>query len=385
MRVLLAVAPWSYGQMPIRQALLVADALVMRGHEAVILPRSNDVDLVKSTNHRIAECLNCPSGGKYPEPPPIFFSDFLIFGGFDSLIYINSIIAHERQLLRALQPDVVVSIWQITLAISCKLEGIPLLSFAIFPDHPAFLSPIHPREKPSPGIVEETLNSVIRPLGWKDVKFASDLIFQSSSLVVCPIPAWLDEGFANISQRVEYASMVRSSSVTEPDLYPEQHIVVYLPQPRVINQVLPLLADLSSKMRAQLHIVGVKENSADGRQVWIESSKFETHLKGAYALVCHGGYGSVLSALALAVPIIAIPGTDAEREYTSRCVARSGVGVHVQRIDKQSISYALKRCSKSSLRNRCCEASIAIAAEDGPRRIVELCEELDYISSARTG
>lgn len=373
MRLLLAPAPWAYGSGPAAQCVAVGKEALRRGHEVAFIGNKLTGRLAAEFGLPFVDEFLAPNEGQYPSIPPVLFSDFLAYSGFTSSDFVQETLSGELEILQRVQPDVVFTVWQVTLTLSAEQLGIPVFSSTYFPDHHKFVSPLYPHRIATPGEVELSINRAAEKLGWnRHISMASDLIFRSSAVPVGALPKSFDWGLAEAENELNFVGPLtcdlsgeRGAPNAGADL-----CLIYLPGlggelvQRVADAVVEL-GLLPVTCGATCEISGIQT---------LGTRSFHDFLSEASLCVCHGGLGTVMMALDVGVPLLLFPGDDPERDYVAGCAERLGVAVVNRSSEPVDLRGDIEICMSQATWNAAQAYACRIDVGGAPGRLLDVVD-----------
>lgn len=331
--------------------------------------------------------------GPTPEPPgPLHplrnLADVALFLNLTQERYVRSSFDNERMAIDRFAPDVLFSEFKLTAPVSAARSEIPLVSTACSPAHPDFISPLFPETGEGNAEAAQGFNHLMEKEGLDPVQDVAELFFMRSNLKIVPSSQELEpllQGIENLHfvgyllyDRWERAALPPGllQAVTVPHL-----VYAYFSMgeigPDKYVEVLPRAFD-----ETEFHLVVATGSHPDLPalpEATANVSFFRmvpgiSVLDRSDAVIFHGGQNTAMASLLHGVPSLIFPGSDFERDFNARGMARVGAGIHMTSEDftPDKIRGSLEQILKGSYRHNAREHGLGLRQLGGPVGAAEL-------------
>lgn len=377
--------------------LSVARALVRRGHE---------VTFVSGEAHRD----DAPKiGARFELLPSVGGSPLHALRPYDDAAAQAEAL---RPLLEAMRPDAaIVDVITLGAALAMELLAIPYATFVVHPLHTPSrtLPPFGYGRAPGRWPVTQFRDAWMRVNNRKDLSRARDDINRNRALLGIAGTESLEVG---LSEKLVIVATLPSLEIVRPDWPSRAHVVgpclwdvpsePFDPPPgdgplvmiapstaydgdRLLAPALGAVARLG--VRAVVTAGAAIVPGALPPNVTTTHARHAAVLPHVAAVVCNGGHGTVLRALAAGVPLVVVPGHGDQQENAFR-VERAGAGIQVRRRKptpppiESALGRVLRRRSYTDAAHRIAAEAAAI---DGPGTAARLMEETFAIPEMMEG
>lgn len=319
----------------VSRCLTVAEVLRDQGHQISFVTSRFLTPYVRDAGF---EYLEAPA----PDPPgarrPIrTIVDVALFLNLTDETFIRRSFEAEIQAIERFRPDIIFGEFKLTATISAARYGLPVVSTASTPAHPAFVSPLFSNAEEQQETGTEGFNRLLAEEGLDPVQSVADIFFLRSNIKIVPSSSELEPMLAREPglHYVGYLLYDRwEKAPLPPDLLKDvrsPHLVfAYL----AVGEIGPdRYVDVFSRAfdGTECHaVVAVGSHPqldglpADTSNVTYADFVPGTILEKSDAVIFHGGQNTLTAALMDGVPGIAVPGTDFERDFNARGLAKIG-------------------------------------------------------------
>ena len=334
--------------------------------------------------------------GPMPDPPgplhPLHnLADVALFLNLTQESYVRRSFESELAAIDRFAPDILFSEFKLTAPISATRAELPLVSTACTPAHPEFVSPLFPETGKDINEAAKGFNHLLEEEGIPPVQDVAELFFMRSSLKIVPSAKELEpllQGIENLHyvgyllyDRWERAPLPSSllEAVTVPHLVfayfsmgeigPDKYVEVL---PKAFDETefhlvvatgahpdLPLLPESSSNVSFFRMVPGI------------------SMLDRSDAVIFHGGQNTAMASLLHGVPSLVFPGSDFERDFNARGMARIGASIHMKSEDftPQQIIQSVRRLVGGEYRKKASAHGQGLLQLGGPMRAADLILE----------
>lgn len=290
----------------------------------------------------------------------LFYSRLRAGAFFYTREELESYVAAERALLRRLKPDLVVGDFRLTLSISCRLEGVPLLMLNHAHWSPAAACPFPPPQahifRYLPAAAGAALFQILRPVAFRVFAKVLDQVRVAHGLGAL-------NDFRRLYTDGDWCAYLDLPELMPLDVTPRNHFylgpLVWQPRAAVADgteflscrgarplayvsfgstgdtAVLPQVLKGVASAGCAAVVAGLPRE-ASNRLLAAEPELKEfcsfaarvnptAVLQAAALTVCHGGAGTVYQSLAAGVPVLGIPGNP-DQTLIANAVANQGAG-----------------------------------------------------------
>jgi UDP:flavonoid glycosyltransferase YjiC (YdhE family) len=325
----------------ITRCLSVAHHLRLFGHEAFFLTHGDGAKHVAESDFPIME-------GAVPEPPgPLHaltdLSDVAVFLNLTQEDYLRRSLETEQKAVERFKPDVLFSEFKLTAPITAAETGLPLVSTACSPADPRFISPLFSESRAvNHDAAIAGFNTILEERGLAPVTDVAELFFMRSDVKIAPTVQEIEPLLADVPNLhyVGYLLYNRLELAPLPEgliekAYGKKLVFAYFGTgeigPAQYTSVLP-----QSFEGTDFHaIVAVGDHPdlpelpvSTNNITWVRFVPGRSILRASQALIFHGGQNTAMASLIHKVPSLVFPGTDFERDFNARALARIGVGIH---------------------------------------------------------
>lgn len=370
----------------ISRCLAIAEVLREQGHFAFFVTGG-------PTSRYVAESKFEYQEGPVPDPPgplhPIRnLADVALFLNLTNKDYVRRSFEAELTAIDHFQPDAIFSEFKLTASISAACSGLPLASTACSPAHPGFVSPLFPK---TGGIRDKAVaefNCLLDEQGLSPVQDVAELFFMRSDLKIVPSSSELEPLLQDVENLyyVGYLLYDRwERAPLPPDLLKDAAapllVFAYFSVgeigPDRYLQVLPKAFD-----HTEFHVVvavgshpqlpALPESTPNVKYIrFVPGSSI---LERSDALIFHGGQNTAMAALLHGVPSLIIPGSDFERNFNARSIARISAGIHMEAdaFTSDQVLHATRRLLKGRYSQNAEVHGQYLKELGGPARAAEL-------------
>ena len=325
----------------ITRCLSVAHHLRLFGHEAFFLTHGEGAKHVAESDFPFME-------GAVPEPPgPLHalsdLSDVAVFLNLTDEDYLRRSLETEQKAVERFKPDVLFSEFKLTAPITAAETGLPLVSTACSPADPRFISPLFSESRAvNHDAAIAGFNTILEERGLAPVIDVAELFFMRSDVKIAPTVQEIEPLLADVPNLhyVGYLLYDRLELAPLPEgliekAYGKKLVFAYFGTgeigPAQYTSVLPRAfegtdfhAIVAVGDHPDLPELPVPTNNV----TWVRFVPGRSILRGSQALIFHGGQNTAMASLIHKVPSLVFPGTDFERDFNARALARIGVGIH---------------------------------------------------------
>jgi UDP:flavonoid glycosyltransferase YjiC (YdhE family) len=267
-----------------------------------------------------------------------------VFLNLTSEEFVRASLDSEQKAVEGFGPDVLFSEFKLTAAITAAATGLPLVSTACTPADPRFLSPLFPGERALNHDEAVTgFNRILEERKLDPISDVAELFFTRSDIKVAPTLPEIEPMLADVPglRYVGYLLYDRWELAPLPEgLLKKAHgrniVFVYFSLgeigPRAYTRVLPE-AFAGTEFHA---IVAVGDHpdlpklpAETPNVTWLRYVPGRSMLKCSEALIFHGGQNTSVASLIYGVPSLIFPGSDFERDFNARALARIGAGIRL--------------------------------------------------------
>jgi len=347
----------------ITRCLSVAHHLRLFGHEAFFLTHGDCARQVAESDFPFME-------GAVPEPPgPLHalsdLSDVAVFLNLTDEDYLCRSLETEQKAVEHFKPDVLFSEFKLTAPITAAQTGLPLVSTACSPADPRFISPLFSEKRAvNHDAAIAGFNIILEERGLDPVIDVAELFFMRSDVKIAPTVQEIEPLLADVPNMhyVGYLLYDRQELAPLPEgLIEKAHgknlVFAYFGTgeigPAQYTSVLPRAFE-----GTDFHAIVAVGDHPDlpelpvltNNVTWVRFVPGRSILRGSQALIFHGGQNTAMASLIHKVPSLVFPGTDFERDFNARALARIGVGIHCAVEDftpKQLLENTLQLMSPS--------------------------------------
>ncbi len=325
----------------ITRCLSVAHHLRLCGHEAYFLTHGEGAKHVAESDFPFME-------GAVPDPPgPLHalsdLSDVAVYLNLTDEDYLRRSLETEQKAVERFKPDVLFSEFKLTAPITAAQSGLPLVSTACSPADPRFMSPLFSKKRAvNHDAAIEGFNIILEERGLHPVIDVAELFFMRSDVKIAPTVHEIEPLLADVPNMhyVGYLLYDRQELAPLPEgliekAYGKNLVFAYFGTgeigPAQYTSVLPrafegteFYAIVAVGDHPDLPELPVPTNNV----TWVRFVPGRSILRGSQALIFHGGQNTAMASLIHKVPSLVFPGTDFERDFNARALARIGVGIH---------------------------------------------------------
>ena len=290
--------------------------------------------------------------GPMPDPPgplrPLRnLADVALFLNLTNENYVRRSFENERLAIDRFTPDVLFSEFKLTAPISAARAGLPLVSTACTPAHPEFVSPLFPETGKADDDSVRGFNHLLEEEGFSPVQDVAELFFMRSNLKIVPSSRELEPLLQGIED-LHYVGYLLYDRWERAALPPGLRQAVTVPHliyayfsmgeigPDKYVEVLPRAFD-----ETEFHLVVATGSHPDLPalpEATANVSFFRmvpgiSVLDRSDAVIFHGGQNTAMASLLHGVPSLIFSGSDFERDFNARGMARVGAGMHMKTDD----------------------------------------------------
>jgi UDP:flavonoid glycosyltransferase YjiC (YdhE family) len=325
----------------ITRCLSVAHQLRLFGHEAFFLTHGEGAKHVAESDFPFME-------GAVPEPPGLLhalrdLSDVAVFLNLTDEDYLRRSLETEQKAVERFKPDVLFSEFKLTAPITAAETGLPLVSTACSPADPRFISPLFSEKRAvNHDAAIAGFNTILEERGLALVIDVAELFFMRSNVKIAPTVQELEPLLADVPKLhyVGYLLYDRLELAPLPDglienTYGKNLVFAYFGTgeigPAQYTSVLPQAFE-----GTDFHAIVAVGDHPDLAELpvpttnvsWVRFVPGRSILRNSKALIFHGGQNTAMASLIHKVPSLVFPGTDFERDFNARALARIGAGIH---------------------------------------------------------
>ena len=195
MRVLFLPLVGGYGLGPITQCLALADEAKSRGHAVAFLCQPTYRLWVEAGT--IQHTAPLPTLQAKVIPKFFKLADAALALGLADIEFVRASVDLELQAISDFRPDLLVSKIKLSAPISARIAGLPLVSTAMWADHPNFTSPLYERSA-SASYVTAVYNQALHEYVQDPIDDIGELSFLRSDLKIAPSSPRLDPGLMQV-------------------------------------------------------------------------------------------------------------------------------------------------------------------------------------------
>ncbi len=329
----------------ISRCLAIAEILREKGHSVSFLTGEQSLGHVEKAGfpYRIGPMPD-PAG---PLHPLRNLADVALFLNLTRESYVRDSFKNELLAIDRFAPDVLFSEFKLTASVSAARTGIPLVSTACTPAHPDFLSPLFPGTGKGSGEAAKGFNHLLEKEGMDPVQDVAELFFMRSSLKIVPSTPELEPLLQGV-ENLHYVGYLLYDRWEKAPLPPGLLRAVTVPHvvfayfsmgeigPDKYVEVLPRAFD-----DTEFHLVVATGSHPDLPALPESTSNVSffrmvpgiSVLDRSDAVIFHGGQNTAMASLLHGVPSLIFPGSDFERDFNARGMARIGAGIHMKSED----------------------------------------------------
>ncbi|MGO9569808.1 MAG: glycosyltransferase [Desulfomonilaceae bacterium] len=325
----------------ITRCLCVAHHLRLLGHESFFLTRGEGARHVAQSDFSFME-------GAVPEPPgPLHalsdLSDVAVFLNLTDEDYLRRSLETEEKAVKRFKPDVLFSEFKLTAPITAAKTGLPLVSTACSPADPRFISSLVSEKRAvNHDAAIAGFNRILEERGLAPVMDVAELFFMRSNVKIAPTILEIEPLLADVPNLHYVGYLLYDCLELAPLLrglieraHGKNLVFVYLGTgeigPAQYTGVLP-----RSFEGTDFHAIVAVGDHPDLPELphptksvtWVRFVPGRSILRCSRALIFHGGQNTAMASLIHKVPSLVFPGTDFERDFNARALARIGVGIH---------------------------------------------------------
>jgi UDP:flavonoid glycosyltransferase YjiC (YdhE family) len=325
----------------ITRCLSVAHHLRLFGHEAFFLTHGEGAKQVAESDFPFTE-------GAVPKPPgPLHaltdLSDVAVFLNLTDEDYLRRSLEAEQKAVVRFKPDVLFSEFKLTAPITAAKTGLPLVSTACSPADPRFISPLFSEKR---AVNHEDaiagFNRILEERGLAPIIDVAELFFMRSNVKIAPTVQEIEPLLADVPNLHYVGYLLYDSHELAPlpeglieKAYGKNLVFAYFSTgeigPAQYTSVLPRSFD-----GTDFHAIVAVGDHPDlpelpvptNNVTWVRFVPGRSILRRSQALIFHGGQNTAMASLIDKVPSLVFPGTDFERDFNARALARIGVGIH---------------------------------------------------------
>lgn len=371
----------------ITRCLAIADQVREFGHEAFFLTNGEGAKYVSEGGFSFMEGVVPDHPG--PHHPLHDLSDAAVFLNLTKEDYLRRALESEKRAVDRFQPDVLVGEFKLTAPITAASMGLPIVSTACTPADPRFVSPLFP-DKRATGRREAIggFNRILDEHGLAPIRDVAELFFSRSTVKIAPTAPEIEPMLADVPDLyfVGYLLYDRMELAPLPPGLLERArgknvVFAYFSTgeitPALYTRVIP-----EAYAQSEFHaIVAVgdhpdlptlPENTPE--TTWLRFVPGRSILQHSQALLFHGGQNTAMAALLHGVPSLVFPGSDFERDFNARALARIGAGLHypVEDFTPAQVLEGTRHLLKPSFRQAAETYASKIAEKGGPNYAAQL-------------
>lgn len=370
----------------ISRCLAIAEILREKGHSVSFLTGEHNLGHVEKAGfpYRIGPMPD-PAG---PLHPLRNLADVALFLNLTRESYVRDSFKDELLAIDRFAPDVLFSEFKLTASVSAARTGIPLVSTACTPAHPDFLSPLFPGTGKGSCEAAKGFNHLLEKEGMDPVQDVAELFFMRSSLKIVPSARELEPLLQGV-ENLHYVGYLLYDRWEKAPLPPGLLRAVTVPHvvfayfsmgeigPEKYVEVLPEAFD-----DTEFHLVVATGSHPDLPALPESTSNVSffrmvpgiSVLDRSDAVIFHGGQNTAMASLLHGVPSLIFPGSDFERDFNARGMARIGAGIHMKSVDftPGKIRDSLGRLLKGRYRHNARVHGQGLRELGGPGRAAEL-------------
>jgi UDP:flavonoid glycosyltransferase YjiC (YdhE family) len=376
MRVGLVPGVWSYGLGSVSTVLSVYEAVRLAGHTPVLFASPHFRPLLDRLGVP-AVPIPGPDAAPYPDAATALrLDDLLSRSAYADADLVETVLAAQLREFRARRVQVLFHDYDLTTVVAGSLAGIPVVTPVTWPDHRLF-----GRGSDGWAPVDTRALAAFRPALSRsrapEPQSLSEVLFTWSTRLVYPLSPEMDPLVARHSTG-EYVGQLTAASL---DRHLVTGLLAYTSGPPMdadwyYRHCLAAFEDTD----VDVLIASGSTDTAPPRvsprgnvQAW-PLLPLRNLLGRARALLCHGGRGTLASAVHAGVPLLVFPGGDPEREYFADMLARQGLAANCG--DDDWRPERLRELVDRAGTVRPSRPARAAAPPTGPSRVVSIMQEL---------
>jgi MGT family glycosyltransferase len=323
---------------------------------------------------------------------PTFFqlADAVLALGLADKDYIRASVNSELRAVRDFRPDILVSNIKLSAPISARIANLPLVSTAMWADHPNFTSPLYENSQASSHVVA-VYNHELQEYKQIPIRNVGELSYLRSDLKIAASSPELDPELNQV-ENLHYVGHLLYKGIEENNVPKwlqewdpsDPMIYVYLSisdiGPDIYTEVLPQAFD-----GTRFHVVVSAANHPQGSTLpqatsnvrYVDRIPGLAIMRKSKLVIHHGGTNTAMAAVLAGVPTLMFPGRDAERESTSRNIARVGCGklLPVSSFTPQGLTRAIEELFTEISLLTIQDFAARLKQLGGPKRAWELIEK----------
>lgn len=321
---------------------VIGQALGGRGHEILfalrdLMPASRFFDLTDTT------LLQAPVWQRNSRlPPSQSYPELLNRVGYLETHTISALLGAWRQLLRMVQPDLMIAEHSPTALLAARLEGVRRVTLGTGFETPPRVAPmpsIQPWRKPEEGRLEAAeadvlarVNQALTAAGDEPLEALSD-IFDVDQAFICSLPA-----FDHYTGRGEAGYYGPLSTTTKRDEVPWPsgeggRVFVYYrvgyPHFGAMMQQLAALGLPTLVVADDASNAVIKKFSTERLHIVRQPVSLEAVAETAKLAVCHAGHGSAMQLVLAGCPLVMLP-VVVEQALMAFRLHQAGVGLAIR-------------------------------------------------------
>jgi UDP:flavonoid glycosyltransferase YjiC (YdhE family) len=301
--------------------------------------------------------------------------------GMDRPDYWHYLLHREREVIGEVEPDVVIADMRPTAVISARRCGVPTIGLASIGTDPRLQQ--RPEDQPLDALARHAARSYL----GQPVETLPELLFWSADKKIATSFAQFEPELSDVPG-LEYVGYLNGSNRRGLDGLPprpERLVLAYLSTVGWNSETMVRSLARSAEL-ADVHIWCV--TNANGRTEKVgdhlrlfDYLPLDELLSESSGLLFHGGQGTALGALFHAVPAIACPGQNYERQYNADRIQALRCGLHASVMDlrPRTLSGLLSRIvDDPDVRTAARSAQTLLRALPGSAGAVNVIESLRW-------
>jgi len=331
--------------------------------------------------------------GPMPDPPgPVHplrsLAEVALFLNLTREDHVRRSFESELAAIDRFMPDVLFSEFKLTAPISAARAALPLVSTACTPAHPDFVSPLFSEAGSANDEATRGFHSLLEQEGIPPVQDVAELFFLRSGLKIVPSSQELEPMLRGV-ENLHYVGYLLYDRWEKAPLPPRLIQAAAVPHlvfayfsmgeigPDKYTRILPRAFD-----RTEFHVVIATGFHPDLPALPEDTSNVSffrmvpgiSVLDRSDAVIFHGGQNTAMASLLHGVPSLIFSGSDFERDFNARGLARIGAGMHMKTEEfvPDHLIRSTRRLVRGAYRGNAVSHGRGLRALGGPGRAAEL-------------